>query len=179
VGLLVRYVLLPWLREHLVAPVKQVEKHVRNERDIAHLGDEIDPNLQDASVVVHLMGWTLAEFVRLYHLVSANEAQRIIDELVAREVPIIQTVRGFPRVLRDLRAGEHCLVLLYGAGAEGASFTDLRTWVRPKMRDNLKRTLDALIAATSFTQTGKPTSSFSRASGTSRRGASSSRSEVT
>lgn len=134
------------IRKHIPRAL-QIIYTVRNERDIAHLGDDsIDPNLMDASVVVNLMGWTLAELVRRYHSVSADKAQQIIDELVAREVPIIQTVRGFPRVLRDLRAGEHCLVLLYAAGAEGASFADLRTWVRPKMRGNLKRTLDALIA---------------------------------
>jgi hypothetical protein len=133
------------LRKHIPRALQMIYT-IRNTRDAAHLADGIDPNLQDATLVVHVMDWVLAEFVRLYHSVSADEAQHIIEELVAREVPVVQTVRGFPRVLRDLRAGEHCLVLLYAAGSEGASFGDLRSWVRPKMRGNLRRTLDALIA---------------------------------
>ncbi len=38
---------------------------IRNNRDAAHLADGIDPNLQDASLVVSNIDWVLAEFVRL------------------------------------------------------------------------------------------------------------------
>lgn len=133
------------VRKHIPRALQMIYT-IRNERDVAHLGDGIQPNFQDASLVVNLMGWTLAELVRLYHSLSAEDAQRVVDELVTREVPIIQIVRGFPRVLRDLRAGEHCLVLLYSVGTMGASFEDLRSWVRPAMRGHLRRTLDALVA---------------------------------
>lgn len=132
------------VRKHIPRAL-QIIYTIRNTRDVAHLGDGIDPNLQDASLVVHVMDWVLAEFVRLYHSVSADEAQRMITEIVVREVPAIQTVRGVPRVLRDLRAGEHCLVLLYAAGAQGVEFAQLREWVRPSMRANLRRTLKALV----------------------------------
>lgn len=133
------------VRKHIPRAL-QIVYTIRNDRDVAHLGDDIDPNLMDATVVVNLMSWTLAELVRLYHSVSADEAQEIIDQLVAREVPAIQEVRGFPRVLRDLRAGEHCLVLLYRAGVDGVAYGDLRNWVRPKMQRNLRRTLSDLVA---------------------------------
>jgi hypothetical protein len=132
------------VRKHIPRAL-QVIYTIRNTRDAAHLGDGIDPNLQDASLVVHVMDWVLAELVRLYHSVTADEAQRVIEEIVAREVPVVQTVRGVPRVLRDLRAGEHCLVLLYAAGAAGVEFPKLREWVRPKMRSHLRRTLAALV----------------------------------
>ena len=46
---------------------------VRNKRDAAHLADGIDPNIQDATLVVSTLDWVLAEFVRLYHTVGANE----------------------------------------------------------------------------------------------------------
>jgi hypothetical protein len=133
------------VRKHIPRAL-QVIYTIRNDRDVAHLGHGIDPNLMDASIVVNLMSWTLAEFVRLYHSVTADEAQKIVDQLVAREVPAIQEVRGFPRVLRDLRAGEHCLVLLYRAGVDGVEFSYLRSWVRPKMQRNLRRTLSDLVA---------------------------------
>ena len=56
---------------------------IRNKRDAAHLADDIDPNLQDATLVVSILDWVLAEFVRLHHGFHM-EAQIIVDHLVAR-----------------------------------------------------------------------------------------------
>jgi hypothetical protein len=39
----------------------------RNKRDVAHLADGIDPNFQDATLVVRNMEWVMAELVRLFH----------------------------------------------------------------------------------------------------------------
>ncbi|MEB3023611.1 hypothetical protein [[Mycobacterium] crassicus] len=119
---------------------------VRNKRDVAHLGDGIDPNQQDATMVVRNMEWVLAELVRLYHNVSATEAQGIIIDLVSKDVPLIQVFDGFPRVLKQLKASDHVLVLLYWRGADGATFDDLQFWARAAMRKNLKRTLSSLDA---------------------------------
>jgi len=117
---------------------------VRNKRDVAHLGDGIDPNRQDATMVVRNMEWVLAELVRLYHNVSATEAHDIIVDLVSKDVPLIQVFDGFPRVLKPLKASDHMLVLLYWRGAEGAAFDELQSWARASMRTNLKRTLSNL-----------------------------------
>jgi hypothetical protein len=86
----------------------------------------------------------LAELVRLYHNVSATEAHGIIVDLVSKEVPLIQVFDGFPRVLKQLKASDHMLVLLYWRGAEGATFAELQSWARAAMRTNLKRTLSGL-----------------------------------
>jgi hypothetical protein len=117
---------------------------VRNKRDVAHLGDGIDPNEQDATLVLSSMDWVLAELVRIYHNVSAKEAHGIIVDLVSKEVPLIQEFDGFPRVLKPLGASDHFLVLLYWRGAAGATFEELLAWARPTMRPNLKRTLNGL-----------------------------------
>jgi hypothetical protein len=132
------------IRKHIPRAL-QVIYGIRNTRDAAHLGDGIDPNLQDASLVVHTMDWVLAELVRLYHSVSPHEAQNIIDELVTRQVPAIQEIAGVPRVLREMKASDYVLVLLYFSGAAGVGFSDLSSWVRPKMRNNLRRTLRVLV----------------------------------
>lgn len=125
--------------------VLRVIYDVRNQRDAAHLADGIDPNLQDATLVVSNVSWVLAEFVRLYHSVPADEAHRIVDSLVARQAPIIQDFNGTLKVLSpSLGASDHCLVLLYHRGELGASFKQLESWVRPKMRANLRRTLGTL-----------------------------------
>lgn len=114
---------------------------VRNRRDVAHLGDGIDPNQQDATLVVRNMEWVLAELVRLFHNVSAAEAHGIIADLVSKDVPLIQVFDEFPRVLKPLSASDHSLVLLYWRGSQGATLAELTAWARPTMRSNLRRTL--------------------------------------
>lgn len=117
---------------------------VRNKRDVAHLADGIDPNQQDATMVVRNMEWILAELVRLYHNVSAQEAHGIIVELISKDVPLIQEFDGFPRVLKHLKASDHFLVLLYWRGVDGATVEELHAWARAPMRANLRRTLASL-----------------------------------
>ena len=119
---------------------------VRNNRDTAHLGDGIDPNTQDATLVISCIDWVLAEFFRLKHGVPANKAQELVDAIVSRKAPVVQEFDGFPKVLDPaLGASDHCLVLLYHRGSAGAPFEELSRWVRPKMRANLKRTLNRLV----------------------------------
>jgi hypothetical protein len=103
------------------------------------------PNLQDATFVISVLDWVLAEFVRLHHNVTANEAQEMVEDLVTRQAPVVQDFDGFLTVLRtDLRAGARCLVLLYQRGAQGATYEEMDDWAHPSMRANLRRTLRGL-----------------------------------
>lgn len=95
-------------------------------------------------MVVRNMEWVLAELVRLFHNVSPAVAHRIIVDLVSKDVPLIQVFDGFPRVLKQLRASDHLLALLYWRGAEGATYEELHGWARPAMRANIRRTLTGL-----------------------------------
>jgi hypothetical protein len=63
---------------------------IRNNRNAAHLADGIDPNLQDATLVISTLDWVMAEFIRLHHNVTPDEAQKIVSELVTRQAPVIQ-----------------------------------------------------------------------------------------
>jgi hypothetical protein len=133
------------LRLHIPRSLRLVYD-IRNKRDAAHLSDGIDPNLQDATLVIGVLDWVLAEFIRLYHNVPADEASRIVDGLVKRAAPVVQDFDGFLKVLNPkLQVSDHCVVLLYQRGEEGATFEELQRWVRPRMRANLKRTLDNLV----------------------------------
>ncbi len=124
---------------------------VRNKRDNAHLADGIDPNLQDATLVVSILDWVLAEWVRLYNRASPNEARRIVDTLVTRSAPAVQDFAGFLKVLRtDLSSGDCVLLLLYQRGSEGATYRDIESWVRPSMKANLRRTLRSLEDGKAF-----------------------------
>lgn len=124
---------------------------IRNNRDAAHLADGIDPNLQDATIVATVLDWVLAEFVRLYHNVSADEAQRIVESLVTRRAPVVEAFGTFLKVLNaGLQVSDMVLVLLYQRGKTGATFNDLERWVRPLMRKNLGRTLERLEHVKAF-----------------------------
>jgi len=99
---------------------------IRNNRDAAHLADGIDPNIQDATLVISNLDWTLAEFVRLYHGIPPTEAQEIVDGLVIRAVPAIQDFDGFLKVLNPtLKVSEYILLLLYERGSAGATQPEL------------------------------------------------------
>ncbi|GIK19254.1 MAG: hypothetical protein DYG93_06010 [Leptolyngbya sp. PLA2] len=133
------------VRLHLPRALRMVYD-IRNKRDNAHLADGIDPNLQDAGLVVAVLDWALAEFVRLYHSVPANVAQRTVDSIVTRAAPAIEDFDGFLKVLRtDLGASDFVLLLLYQRGPEGAKYAELESWARPSMRRNLSRTLRGLV----------------------------------
>lgn len=119
---------------------------IRNKRDTAHLNDGIDPNLQDATLVITVIDWILAELIRLYHNVPADVASRIVDGIVKRVAPVVQDFNGFLKVLNPkLGVSDHCMVLLYQRGEDGATYDELEKWARPTMRANLKRTLAALV----------------------------------
>lgn len=133
------------IRLHIPRAIRVVYG-IRNNRDTAHLADDIDPNLQDASLVTSNLDWILAEFIRLYHKVSADEAAWIIDAIVTRKVPVIEDFDGFLKVLNpDLKVSGYVLVLLYERGKVGATFDELEKWVRPSMRTNLRRTLNGMV----------------------------------
>jgi hypothetical protein len=118
---------------------------IRNKRDAAHLADGIDPNLQDATLVVNIIDWILAELIRLYHNVSPDEASRIVNDIVEKEAPIVQDFEGFLKVLSpNLQAGDFCLVLVYHRGSAGATLEEITQWIRPAMRTNIRRTLTNL-----------------------------------
>lgn len=127
---------------------------VRNNRDAAHLADGIDPNIQDATLVVSVLDWILAEFVRLYHNVTADAAQAIVESLVTRRAPGVQAFGDFLKILNpELRVSDYVLLLLYHCGAQGASVQELTDWVRPTMRRNLGRTLRRLEHEKAFLHT--------------------------
>ena len=128
------------VRLHIPRTLKLIYD-IRNKRDAAHLGDGIDPNLQDATLVIGNMDWVLAELVRLFHRVSADVAQAIIGDLIEKEVPAIQEIDGHPTILSDVPPRDQALLLLYRAGAAGATLDDLVGWLRLRRKDHLRNRL--------------------------------------
>jgi hypothetical protein len=72
---------------------------VRNNRNVGHIGGDVDSNHMDAEFVLHSAQWVMAEFVRIFHGLSTDEATATVDALVERTTPLIWEVNGKKRIL--------------------------------------------------------------------------------
>jgi hypothetical protein len=128
------------VRTHIPRTLKLIYD-IRNKRDVAHLQDGIDPNLQDATLVIGCMDWVVAELVRINHGVSADRAQHIITELVQKEVPAVQEIDGHPTILADIAPRDQALLMLYRSGAAGLTLDALAGQLRSPRKADLKKRL--------------------------------------
>ncbi len=102
---------------------------VRNTRGVGHSGGDVDPNHMDASVVLAMTNWVMAELIRIFHNVSVDEAQERVELLVERQLPIIWRVGPATRILNTaLKTSEQVLVLLYTAPQREVAEADLFAW---------------------------------------------------
>lgn len=101
---------------------------VRNNRGVGHVGGEVDPNQMDATIVLYLSKWIMAELVRIFHSIDIGEAAAVVEMLTAKEIPTIWSVNNKKRVLNNaLSMKEKTLLLLYSANNR-ISEKDLVSW---------------------------------------------------
>jgi hypothetical protein len=118
---------------------------IRNKRDAAHLGDGIDANLQDSSLVSAALDWVLAEFIRLARGLPPDKAFALLKAITIRRVPAVEQFGDFLKTLRpSLGPSDRILLLLYHRADAGATTAELSSWLKPKQRTNLSRTLAQL-----------------------------------
>lgn len=118
---------------------------IRNRRGVGHIGGDVKPNLADATFVVATCDWILAELVRLDYTSSLAEAQKLVDSLVVRKVPLLQDFDGFLKVLNpQLSVPDQTLAILYQKNGEGSTRQELRQWVQTTPA-NLSKALSRLI----------------------------------
>jgi hypothetical protein len=102
---------------------------IRNNRGVGHSGGDVDPNFMDATAVLYMAKWLVAEIIRLLHTVSTDEATELVDALVEREVALIWSSGNTKRVLRpELTWKQKMLVLLVSAAGD-VKETDLLRWI--------------------------------------------------
>jgi hypothetical protein len=102
---------------------------VRNNRNVGHVGGDVDPNHMDAVCVLQMSKWIVAELIRVLHDLPLDEAAEIVDALVERETPLVWKVGGKMRVLdTKLSMKQKALILLHATAAP-VSERDLVDWV--------------------------------------------------
>ncbi len=118
---------------------------IRNNRNVGHVGGDVDPNHMDAVCVLQMSKWIVAELVRVLHNVDTDTATDIVDTLVERETPLIWEVRGRKRVLdTGLKMKPKTLLLLYASNG-AVSERDLVAWLEHSNASVYRR--DVLRAA--------------------------------
>ena len=87
---------------------------VRNQRNVGHVGGDVDPNHMDAMCVLQMAKWIVAELVRVLHRRPVDEAAGIVDALAERETPIVWRIGQKLRVLdTKLSMKDKALVILH------------------------------------------------------------------
>lgn len=112
---------------------------IRNNRGVGHVGGDVDPNEMDATCVLQMAKWVLAELIRVFHDVSTSEAQAAVNALSERELTLVWEVGGKYRVLdTSLKASEQTMVLLYSR-TDGMGEKELLDSVEYSSASNYRR----------------------------------------
>lgn len=103
---------------------------IRNKRGVGHVGGDVDANAIDASTLARTCDWIVCELIRVFHGLSLEEAQDIVDGLAQRQMPDIWQVAGKKRVMRQgLTAKQQVLLLCYQEPAAAVLAEDLCDWI--------------------------------------------------
>jgi len=121
---------------------------IRNNRNVGHVGGDVDPNHMDSIAVVTTAGWIMAELVRVFHkLPSMDEAQSIVDSLAERKVPLVWKNEKVRRVLNPKLKLPQQILLLLSSSAMPVAVSDMLKWTECSTRGNLNRALRRMHAA--------------------------------
>lgn len=111
---------------------------IRNNRGVGHAGGDVNPNQMDATAVLYMSKWLMAELVRLLHGLTTEQASEVVEALVEREVSLVWKWGDKRRVLRTgLTLKQQVLLLL--AGVTEATEAELVCWLEHKRPNDLRK----------------------------------------
>ena len=114
---------------------------IRNNRNVGHIGGDVDPNHMDAVAVLSMSNWIMGELIRVYHNVDIKEAQTLVDYLTERRIPIVWQSEEIKRVLiPDLPIPDQILLLVASSSAK-VTFDDLFAWLDYNNKQYFKKAL--------------------------------------
>jgi len=117
---------------------------IRNNRNVGHVGGDIDPDLMDSSAVVSVASWILAEIIRVLHGVSTEEAQQLVDNLAERRHPIVWKSGNLRRILDSNMALKDQIMILLSSCSNRVKADDLFDWTGYSKRGYFNRLLRQL-----------------------------------
>ncbi len=117
---------------------------IRNNRNVGHVGGDVNPNYMDSTVVVCVATWILAELVRFYHNISISDAQKYVDNLVQYPVPWIWESGETCRILTTGISHKDQILILLSSKQEEIKVDLLKEWVECKTKTYLCKILQGL-----------------------------------
>lgn len=102
---------------------------IRNNRNVGHVGGDVNPDHMDAESVQSMASWLMAELVRIFHKTSMKEAEDTVDALVERKTPLIWEVKGVKRVLDHKMPAKDQVKLLLHHTTGWVNVSDLVKWI--------------------------------------------------
>lgn len=116
--------------QRLIIPKALVFLHtMRSKRGTGHVGGDVDANTIDLATAVRLADWVICELLRLYHALSLEEAQSLLNKVSTRQVPDVWKTGDTKRVLRrGLTAKQQVMLLLYGE-TDPVPIESVHTWM--------------------------------------------------
>jgi len=103
---------------------------LRGKRGIGHVGGDIEANKIDIETIVRNADWVICELIRIFHNLSLEEAQAIVDSISEKQLPEIWEVAGKKRILStNLDYKEKTLLLLYQSQENFEFASDLFDWI--------------------------------------------------
>lgn len=113
---------------------------LRNKRGIGHVGGDVDANHIDAMTMARACDWVVCELIRVFHKLSLEDAQDLVDSLAQRNIPEIWHVAGKKRILRNgLDFKQQVLLLCYQEPGSAVLSEDLFSWVEYSAYSMFKR----------------------------------------
>lgn len=89
---------------------------IRSNRNVGHVGGEVDPNHMDSVAVLSIANWVMAELVRVLHNLPMKDAQAVVDAIAERRTPIVWETGEVKRVLDPkMKLRDQILVLVSSA----------------------------------------------------------------
>lgn len=101
---------------------------VRNNRGVGHAGGDVDPNHMDATAVLYLSNWIMAELVRVLHGLSTEDAQELVDRIVERRIPLVWQRGSMKRVLDPTLSLKNQVTVLLASSPSAIKVSELQKW---------------------------------------------------
>lgn len=102
---------------------------IRNNRGVGHAGGDVNPNHMDATAVLYMSKWLLAEIIRILHTISTDEATELVDLLVERNVTLVWSYGDMKRVLEPRLTWKQKMLLLLVSEPGDVKEADLLRWI--------------------------------------------------
>jgi hypothetical protein len=114
---------------------------VRNNRNIGHVGGDVNPNHMDTTLVVSMCSWILAEIIRVFHGLDTSSAQAIVDKLAEIKIPLVWQGPEVTRILDNSLSIPDKILILSAASSEPPTLDSLINSIEYGNRAHFNKTL--------------------------------------